>query len=364
MADNWPVGAPIEDLDTPALILDIDVAQRNIDKMADFFADKPCTLRPHFKNHKCTTLMKRQLVREAVGVTCAKLGEAEVCVEAGITDVLIANQVVGERKIRRLLDLLPKAIVRVAVDDPGNVRELSEFASQAGQTIGCLIEVEIGMKRCGVPPNGPCLELAQLIESLPGVRFDGLQGFEGHSVLMEDDDERNSVTGEAIGDLVGTRRFIEDAGLPVAIVSGGGAGTYDLTGTISGMDELQAGTYVTMDHRYQKTRAEFDLALSVMTTCISAQEPNRGVLDVGVKGVGAEFGPPIVRDRPDIVIDFFLSEEHTFLTVNGEPLSVGQKLQLIPSHACTTSNLYREIHVYQQGRVIDVWPIEGSGKLQ
>ncbi len=272
MADNWPVGAPIEDLDTPALILDIDVAQRNIDKMADFFADKPCTLRPHFKNHKCTTLMKRQLVREAVGVTCAKLGEAEVCVEAGITDVLIANQVVGERKIRRLLDLLPKAIVRVAVDDPGNVRELSELASQAGQTIGCLIEVEIGMKRCGVR----------------------------HSVLMEDDDERNSVTRESIGDLVGTRRFIEDAGLPVAIVSGGGAGTYDLTGTIPGMDELQAGTYVTMDWRYQKTRPEFELALSVMTTCISAQEPNRGVLDVGVKGVGAEFGPPIVRDRPDI----------------------------------------------------------------
>jgi D-serine deaminase-like pyridoxal phosphate-dependent protein len=364
MALRWPIGRPVEDLDTPALVLDIDIAQRNIDRMADFFAGKHCKLRPHFKNHKCPQLMKRQLVREAVGVTCAKVGEAEVCVRRGMTDVLIANQVVGARKIERLLNLIDPALVRVAVDDADNCREISRMAEAAGKQVGVLVEVEIGMKRCGVMPGEPTLELARLIESLPGVRFDGLQGFEGHSVLMVDDNERNSVTGSSIGLMVETRRLIEAAGIPVAIVSGGGTGTYDLTGTMPGVDELQAGTYVTMDWRYKDTRPEFELALSVLATCISAKEPNRAVLDVGVKGVGAEFGPPRVMGRPDIEITFFLSEEHGFLNVHGEPLRVGQKVHLLPSHACTTCNLHRRMFVCSEGRVVDVWPIEGSGKLQ
>lgn len=364
MLARRPIGSPIEDLDTPALVLDIDVAQRNIDRMADFFADKPCKLRPHFKNHKCPSLMKRQLVREAVGVTCAKVSEAEVCVRRGLTDVLIANQVVGTPKIQRLLGLLETATVRVAVDCADNCRELSRMAQDAGRQLGVLIEVEIGMKRCGVLPGQPCLELARLIGDLPGLRFDGLQGFEGHSVLIEDEAERNAETRKAIGAMIQTRRFIEDAGIPVAIVSGGGTGTYDLTGTMPGMDELQAGTYVTMDWRYKDTRPEFEPALTVLSTCISAQEPRRAVLDVGVKGVGAEFGPPRVKDRPDIEITFFLSEEHGFLNVHGEPLRVGQKVHLLPSHACTTCNLHRRMFVCSEGRVVDVWPIEGSGKLQ
>jgi len=362
--DNWPIGAPIEELDTPALLLDIDAAQRNIDKLADFFVDKACKLRPHFKNHKCTTLMRRQLAREAVGVTCAKVGEAEVCVQAGLQDVLIANQVVGARKIERLLRLVPHATVRVAVDCEDNCRQLSELADRAGHTLGCLIEVEVGMKRCGVPPGEPALELARLIDGLPGLRFDGLQGFEGHSVLIQDDAERNQITFASMSQLVDTGRYIEQAGIAVPIISGGGTGTHDVTGTLEGMTEMQAGTYVTMDWRYKETRPEFEIALSVLATCISAMAPERAVLDVGVKGVGAEFGPPIVRDRPDIDISFFLSEEHGFLNVNGEPLKVGQKVQLIPSHACTTCNLHRELYIHQDGRVTDVWPIEGSGKLQ
>ncbi len=364
MSDTWPIGAPIEDLDTPAVILDIDPCQRNIDRMADFFAERPCKLRPHFKNHKCTTLMRRQLQREAVGVTCAKVGEAEVLVAAGFDDILIANQVVGPIKVQRLLKLLDAATVRVAVDSEINCRQLSEMASAAGKTLGCLVEVEIGMKRCGVLPDGPCLEMARLIDSLPGLRFDGLQGFEGHTVLLEDDEERIAATRQSMELLTGTGRYIEHHGLPVAIVSGGGTGTYDVSGVLEGMDEIQAGTYPTMDWRYQSVRPEFEIALSVLATCISSAEPSRAVLDVGVKGVGAEFGPPVVRDRPDIEIGFFKSEEHGFLDVHGPALRVGEKVQLIPSHACTTCNLYREIYVHQGGRVVDVWPIEGSGSLR
>lgn len=364
MSADWPLGAPIEDLDTPALLLDLDAAERNIARMADFFAGRRCKLRPHFKNHKCTSLMRRQLEREAVGVTCAKLGEAEALVAAGFGDVLIANQVVGERKARRLARLLPQATVRVAVDSEENCRELAGIVHEAGETLGCLVEVEIGMKRCGVMPGAPSLALARLIETLPGLRFDGLQGFEGHTVLTEDETERVAGTRESITTLVQTRRHIEDAGLPVSIVSAGGTGTYDLTGATEGVDELQAGTYVTMDWRYRLVRAEFDLALTVLATCISAAEPQRAVLDVGVKGVGAEFGPPVVHDRPDIEISFFKSEEHCFLNVAGPPLKVGEKLQLVPSHACTTCNLYREMHVCREGRVVDVWPIEAAGRMQ
>ncbi len=359
-----PVTKPIQDLDTPALLLDIAAAERNIEKLGAFFATRPCKLRPHFKNHKCTTLMRRQLRREAVGVTCAKVSEASVLVDAGCDDILIANQVVGAPKLERLVSLLPRSVVRVAVDNEANCRQLAQCAAAAGQTIGCLVEVEIGMNRCGVAAGEPALALARLLDELPGVRFDGLQGFEGHTVLIADEAERNAATRQAIGTLVDTRRFIEAAGLPVAIVSGGGTGTYDLTGTIAGMDELQAGTYVTMDWRYQQVRPEFELALSVLATCISAPVPERAVLDVGVKGVGAEFGSPIVKDRPDIEIGFFKSEEHGFLDVHGPALTVGEKVALIPSHACTTCNLHRQIHVCEGERVIDVWPIEGSGKLQ
>lgn len=364
MSDAWPLGAPLEDLDTPALLLDLDAARRNIGRMAQFFAHRPCKLRPHFKNHKCTSLMREQLGPGTVGVTCAKLGEAEVLVEAGFDDILIANQVVGPRKVERLLALPQTATVRVAVDSEANCRELSELSARAGRVVGCLVEVDIGMGRCGVPPGTSALELARLVDSLPGLRFDGLQGYEGHTVMLQDASERRAATQGAVSRLLETATLIEAEGLPVAIVSGGGTGTYDITGVMEGMDEIQAGTYVTMDCKYQTIRPEFEVALSVLATCISAPASGRAVLDVGVKGVGAEFGPPIIRDRPDIEIRSFRSEEHCFLTVAGDLPAVGEKLQVIPSHACTTCNLYRWLHVHQQGRVVAVWPIEGAGRLQ
>jgi len=359
------VGAPIEDLPTPALLLDLQIALRNVDRMADFFADQPAKLRPHFKNHKCTRLMRLQVARSAVGVTCAKLGEAEVLVEAGFRDILIANQVVGAEKIRRLLELLERAQVRVAVDCVENCRQLAQAAERAGYVLGCLLEVDIGMGRCGVAPGEEALQLATEIAQLPGLRLDGIQAYEGHLVTRPDPDERRELVTAAMSQAVETAQLIRDRlGLPLPILSGGGTGTYDITGQIPGVTEVQAGTYVTMDNYYRQVRPEFGVALKILTTCISAPKAGRAVLDVGVKGAGAEFGPPVVAGRPDVEVPSFRSEEHCILKVTGDPIRVGDKVALIPSHACTTCNLYRELFVHEGGRVLDVWPIEGSGRLQ
>jgi len=168
-----------------------------------------------------------------------------------------------------------------------------------------------------------------------------------------------------MGQAVDTLRLMrERLDLPLPILSGGGTGTYDITGVIPDVAEVQAGTYVTMDAYYRTVRPEFACALTVLTTCISSPTPDRAVLDVGVKGVGAEFGSPVVAHRSDVEIPAFRSEEHCILQVNGVPLKVGEKVPLIPSHACTTCNLHRKLYVHEGGRVVDVWPIEGSGRLQ
>ncbi len=249
------IGRPVALVDTPALLVDFDALKANIDLMASFFADKPCKLRPHFKSHKCTHIAQMQMDAGAVGITCAKLGEAEVVADAGITDILIANQIVGDAKMDRLAALARRANPMVAVDNPDNVRDLSRAASDAGVTIRVLVEVDIGMNRCGVAPGPAAVGLAWLVSSSPGLTFEGLQGYEGHLVLLPDKAERAEKTREAMKMLVDTRKAIEDSGLPARIVSGGGTGTYSITGDIPGMDEIQAGSYALMDWSLRRDQA-------------------------------------------------------------------------------------------------------------
>jgi D-serine deaminase-like pyridoxal phosphate-dependent protein len=359
------IGSPIEDLDTPALLLDGPASDRNLRTMADFFRDRRCRLRPHFKNHKCTTLARRQQAAGyTVGFTCAKLGEAETLAQTGIDNILVANQVVGPRKVARLIDLARKVDVTVAVDHEDQARAISEAAFAAGVTVGVLVEVDIGMRRCGVPPGEAALDLARRVAVLPnrpGIEFRGMQAYEGHVVYTTDFDQRARRVRESMAEAIRTRRLIEDDGIPVGVISGGATSTYRITGLIDGVDEIQAGTYPTMDWRYAELAPEFEIALSILTRVIS-KRPGEAVLDVGSKGVGSEFGPPRIKGHPEVEIPFPLSEEHC--TIRRAPeWRLGQTVHLIPSHACTTSNLYREIYVHEEGRVRDVWPIEASGKL-
>jgi D-serine deaminase-like pyridoxal phosphate-dependent protein len=352
-------------IDTPALLLDAGALKANIQRMAAFFTHRHCKLRPHFKSHKCTAIARLQMKAGAVGITCAKLGEAEVVAAAGIRNILIANQIVGPLKIRRLIELCRHADPMVAVDSDANVKMLSQHALAAGVRIGVLVEIDVGMGRCGVAPGQPALELARLVASSAGLKFEGLQGYEGHCVDLRDEAERAAKTGESLKALVETRRLIEHSGLQVNIVSGGGTGTYTITGDCEGVDEVQAGSYAAMDWWYGDIRPEFEQAMSILATVISRPKPGLVVIDVGRKGVGAEWGAPRVKNLPGSDVISYGSEEHMKISIPPDAATkIGDRIEIIPSHGCTTSNLYSEFIVHEDGLVNGQWPIEGRGKLQ
>jgi len=355
------VGEPVDALTTPCVVVDASALEHNLRLLADYFAGRHCKLRPHFKAHKCVELARRQLAAGSTsGITCAKLSEAEVLVAGGIADILIANEVVGTSKARRLAELNRRATVRVAVDSPGNVEELDREARNAGVVIGVLVEVDIGMNRCGVLPGRPTLELVQRVSGASNLRFDGLQGYEGHIVQREDAEERRRGVAESMRLLMETKALLLAHGLPVRIVSGGGSGTYDMTGNVDGVDEVQCGTYALMDGCYKRIRPEFQVASFLLSTVVSSRG-TKVVADVGTKGMGCEFGPPLVEGFPDARV-LYVADEHT--PIEHVRAEVGDRIRLIPSHGCTTHNLHRRMWVVRDGTVEAVWAIEGSGCLE
>jgi D-serine deaminase-like pyridoxal phosphate-dependent protein len=359
MTQTTVIGRPIEELDTPALLLDLPLCRQNLTLMANFFADKPAQLRPHFKNHKCTRLAKLQRDHGSfVGMTCANLEEAEALVAAGFDDVLIANQVIGEGKLRRLAKIAGKTRLTVAVDDLEQTRSLSAVAEATEVTIGLLLEIDNGMHRCGVTPGPASLELAKQIVGLSGIRFHGLQSFEGHVIYIDDLVERSQKTTAAMQRAQQTKQLLEDNGIPTPTISGGSSSTYTIAGTMDGITEIQAGTYATMDCRYQRMVPEFKIAMSILATVISCNS-GRAVLNTGVKHIGAEFGLPEIKGLPDVEIPFFGSEEHCTVQNIPQHWKVGQTVEVYPTHACTTCNLYRQMFVHENGFVVDVWPIDG-----
>ena len=354
------IGQPVEALPTPCIVADLDTLEKNLARMDKFFDGKQCRLRPHFKSHKCVTLANRQLsLINTVGITCAKLSEAEQLVAGGVNDVLIANQVIGADKARRLAALNRRATVRVAVDSRLGVEQLGTAGQEIGVDIGVLVEVDIGMNRGGVQPGPPTLQLVEIVARTPGVRFVGLQSYEGHLVTLRDYDERKRLVTEAMQPLLETRRQLGQMGFSL-FISSGGTGTYDITGHIDGIDELQCGSYALMDAAYKKIRPEFEYARFVLATIISVRG-DTVTADVGLKGMGAEYAMPEVVGYPDAEV-LYVAEEHT--VIKNLPVNVGDKIRLIPPHGCTTNNLYSEMWISQDDHIIDVWPIEGRGCLE
>lgn len=361
-----PIGATIQELDTPALLLDLDAFERNIQTMSAFFADKPTALRPHAKTHKCPHVALRQLEAGAIGITCAKVSEAEVMAQAGVTDILIANQVIGPIKIARLTELAGHCDMMVAVDDVNNVQELSEACSAKTVSLRVLIEVDVGMGRCGVQPGKATQELARHVAQAPNLRFAGLLAYEGHLVSIVDPDEKAQKVKQAFAPLLDTCQRLAQMGLPVEIVSAGGTGTYDVTGTCKPVTEIEAGSYVFMDSSYRQVRPEFETALTVLVTIISRPTHQRAIVDAGKKSLTTEFGLPEVYDVDGLQLRS-LSEEHGALAItgsDGRQCRPGDKILILPSHCCTTVNLYDVLHVFRDGIVVDVWPIAGRGCAQ
>ena len=356
-------GLAVDDLDTPALLVDLDALERNLATMARFFAGRPAHLRPHVKTHKCPEIARRQLAAGARGITCAKLSEAEAFAAAGFDDILIANEIVGPAKIARLMALARRARVTVAVDDVTNVAALSQAAQREGLRLPVLVEVDVGMGRCGVAPGEPALALARKVADAPGLELAGLMGYEGHLVLVRDQAERTARVEAALAPLIGTKALLEREGLAVPVVSGGGTGTYDITGAYPGVTEVQAGSYVFMDATYLPVRPEFEPSLFVLTTVISRPDRNRLVVDAGLKATTGEFGPPYVLGIEGIE-SVRLSEEHGRIGLaegNAVTLRPGDRLRLIPSHCCTTVNLYDRLYAVRGGVVKGVWPIAARG---
>lgn len=345
------------DIDTPALLLDLDVMEENLRGMAAFFANRPQKLRPHFKTPKTPEVARRQLEAGAIGITASKLGEVEVLSRSGLGPILLANQIVGAKKIERLFALPPKPEIIVTVESDLNVRELEQGAKGAGRTIDAIIEVDTGMHRCGTATPEETVALARRIGEGP-LRYRGIMGYEGHAVLVPDKEKRERIAREALIELSRHVEALRGAGLTPEIVSAGGTGTYDITGSWADVTGVQAGSYVFMDGAYRIVRPDLGRpALSLLTTVIS-RRGDRAIVDAGMKSLTNEFGAPAGKELPVKIAR--LSEEHGHLDASGTEIDAGMKIEIVPSHNDTTINLHSEYYVMRGDEVLAIWPIEAA----
>ena len=357
--------------DTPALLLDMDVAELNIKRMGDYFRGKKVHHRPHVKVHKSPILAHKQIAAGAYGITCAKLTEAEVMANSGIDNILIANQIIGAQKLTRLANLAKRCRIEVLVDDLTNAEEMSKIASDIGSNIHVLVEVNLGasldgiLDRCGVASGNEAVKLAHGISKLTNLRFNGLMGYEGALRKFRDFESRKTAVETALGFLVGIKDQVEDSGLAVDVVSAGGTMSYNLTSQISGVTEIQAGGYVFMDTGYRKAGIDFDFALTVLSSVISRPRPEKAIVDAGFKTISAEHGLPLIKDMVGMEC-IALNAEHGHLRLD-QPSNIpscGDKLELIPSHVDTTVCLHDNYVMTRGGEVEGILPIEARGKLQ
>jgi D-serine deaminase-like pyridoxal phosphate-dependent protein len=353
------IGQSLDALDTPQLLLDLGGIDANLDRLFTACRQRKVACRVHFKSLKCAGLARYIDRRGGNGFLCAKLCEGEVLADAGLTDIFVANQIVGPIKLRRLAELARRAQVRVCVDNADNVVDMGRAAQAAGATVGVLIEVDIGMNRCGVEPGQPALELARQITRTPGLRFVGLQGYDGHLQMLPDPAERRDRCLQGLEKLIATRRLLEQSGIPVEVVTGAGTGTWEYVSSFEGITEIQPGSFVLMDCAYHAVRPEFACTLSILATVISSR-PGHYVLDAGSKAISRDFGTPIIKGRPEEHV-MKLSEEHTRVDTR-IPVAVGERREVIPAHCCATMNLHRQCIAVRQGKVEAVWPIEASGR--
>ena len=346
---------------TPALLIDVAGMERNIRRMAEYFAAGPCRLRPHFKAHKTPEIARRQLAAgSCTGLTCATVSEAEVAADL-CRDILIANEPVGPGKCERVAALAGRAQVTVAVDSTDGLAAIDAAARHAGVIVGVLVDLNVGQTRCGVAPGSDAVSLARRAASAQGVALRGLMGYEGHLVGLADRAERETRTRQAMAGLVETARMLRADGLPCDVVSAGGTGTYDISGRIDGITEIQAGSYVLMDSDYGRLDVPFEQALWVLGTVISRPVPDRCVADCGHKSMTRDHGLPSVRDLEGASV-VSLNDEHATISVPPEcRIQVGDRVYLRPSHIDPTINLHDVLHAIDGKEVVGVWPVAARG---
>jgi D-serine deaminase-like pyridoxal phosphate-dependent protein len=355
------IGRARHEVTTPALLLDLDVARRNIATMAEKFAGLPAKLRPHIKVHKCIELSRMTVDAGAVGIACATPWEAMVMARGGIADVLIANQVVQRDKVAVVAELAREHRITVTVDDVRNVEQLARAAGEAGSGLEVLIELDVGMGRCGVRDIADLLPIAERIAELPSLSLRGIQAYEGHCMLEPDRDKRLRDANAANELAVAGADLLIEHGHPCTEISGGGTGTYFITGANPRITEVQAGSYALLDGFHGNlVPGGFEVAMTVLGTVISHQG-NTVVLDCGRKAVGIDFVTPGVIGHPEAEVRYY-AEEHCLADFPGPaPLDLGDTAEVMGGYGPTTVNLHDVFHVIEDGVVTDIWPVNPRG---
>jgi 3-hydroxy-D-aspartate aldolase len=364
------VGMLLADVDTPALILDLDAFEGNLARMADAVRGRAVRLRPHAKSHKCAEIALRQVAAGAVGVCCQKVSEAEALVAGGVTDVLIANEVVGAGKLARLAALAAKARLAVCADAAENVLELDAAAARAGVRLDVLVEVNVGADRCGVEPGAPALALAHRVAASRNLRFAGLQAYHGGAQHVRSVAERKRAIDSAVELVRTTRALIEQDGIACATVTGAGTGSFPLELASGAFDELQPGSYIFMDADYRRNEYDaawprFEQSLFVWTTVMSTPNPARAIVDAGLKASSVDSGMPQLWDLPGVEY-VKASDEHGVLAIapGASAPALGAKLLLVPGHCDPTVNLYDWFVCVRGGVVECLWPVSARGALR
>ena len=362
----------ISELDTPALIVDLDIMEGNLTRMAEYCRRHNLRLRPHTKTHKIPELARKQIESGASGITVAKLSEAEVMIDAGLTDLLIAYPIVGPAKTARLARLAERATIAVSLDSAEAARGISADVSARGANVGILVEIDVGFGRVGVANETEALKLAQTVSSLPGLNFLGLMFFPGHFGV---EPEERAVLRAQVNELLD--RCVETfarAGLPIAVMSGGSTPSRYESDQFHGVNEVRPGTYIFNDRNTVGVSAAAldECALSVLVTVVSTSVSGHAVIDGGSKTFSsdryqAEHGRGFghVKEDPTAEIERF-SEEHGHVNVSqsNRRYTIGERLNVIPNHVCSTVNMHDEIYGVRGEQVETVWRVAARGKVR
>ena len=361
------IGVRKLELDTPVLCIDLDKMQANIRKMADYCKAHKLQWRPHAKCHKTPAIALEEIRAGAIGVTCAKVSEAEVLAAGGVRDILIANMIVGQRKWERVAALTRWADPIVACDHFAQIEPLAAVCKQRGTSVRVVIEVNIGLDRVGSRPGTDTVDLAKAISKLEGVKFSGIMGYEGQTLLIADQAEKEKKIRESINLLIECRDGILKAGLPCDIVSAGGTGSYQITAKCPGLTELQAGGGIFMDPFYSKkcNVTGLDYALTVLATVVSRPARDKAVLDSGRKTMNPDNAMPIVPSLPDSEFIRF-SAEHAEIRLGpqSQDIKIGDKVEVVVGYGDFTTILHENYYGFRGDRLEVVWPILGRGKIQ
>ena len=365
IGDSW------DEIDTPALVVELDALEANIRSIAEFGRRTGVRLRPHAKTHKCSAIARLQVAHGAVGICCQKVGEAEAMVDGGIGDVLVTNEVVGRRKLNRLAALATRARIAVCADDPGNVGEIAAAAARFDSRLSVLVEMDVGAGRCGVATPREALGLARRIADAAHLRFGGLQAYHGPAQHVRSHAARRARIEAAAAMVAETLDLFGREGLPAETVGGAGTGTFELEATSGLWNELQVGSYVFMDADYARNLdetgapvSEFRHSLTIKTGVISAPAPGRIVTDAGLKAYSTDRGLPQLMGGPRAEV-LSASDEHTTIRVHdpAERPELGAALRLVPGHCDPTVNLHDWIVGVRGDRVECLWPVDARGAL-